>query len=120
VLGDMLQLGKHTVEAHKNIGKSVKENLTGDSDALIVVGQRAKAIKAGAMEAGMQEENIFEFLDSYAAGEFLKTFVQKGDLVLVKGSQSMRMERAVEAILLDKKNKDKLLVRQDKKWLEKR
>ena len=44
-------------------------------------------------------------MDSKETGEFLKTFVQKNDLILVKGLQGMRMERAVESILLDKKIK---------------
>ncbi|OGI80159.1 hypothetical protein A2W43_01580 [Candidatus Nomurabacteria bacterium RIFCSPHIGHO2_12_40_11] len=123
VLGDMLELGKHTQEAHKNIGRIAKEY----TDVLIVVGPRAQDIKDGALEVypssggrGINPANIFEFLDSYHAAEFIKTFVQKGDLVLVKGSQGMRMERIVEAILLDQINKEKLLVRQDKEWLEKK
>lgn len=116
VLGDMLELGKHTEEAHKNVGKVVKEN----ADLLMVVGARAKKIKEGAIEEGMNKKNIFEFLDSQEAGEFLKTFVQKNDLILVKGSQGMRMERAVESILLDKKSKKNLLVRQDEEWKKKR
>jgi UDP-N-acetylmuramoyl-tripeptide--D-alanyl-D-alanine ligase len=120
VLGDMLELGKHTLQAHNDIGHVAKENLVGDKDMLIVVGPRAKTIKEGAVEAGMSEENILEFSDSIEAGEFIKTFVQKGDMVLVKGSQGMRMERVVVAILLDQKNKEKLLVRQDDEWLKKK
>ncbi len=113
ILGDMLELGKHTIEAHKNIGKIAKENC----DVLIVVGPRAQAIKEGALEAGMSGSNIYEFLNSLQARDFMETFVKKGDLVLVKGSQGMRMERIVEVLLLDKENKNKLLVRQDSEWL---
>jgi UDP-N-acetylmuramoyl-tripeptide--D-alanyl-D-alanine ligase len=64
----------------------------------------------------MNADFIFEFLDSYSAGDFMKSFLQKGDMVLVKGSQGMRMERVVGEIILDQKNKEKLLVRQDKEW----
>ncbi len=116
ILGDMLELGKHTVEAHKNIGQIVKET----ADVLIIVGHRAEAIKEGALEAGMNNKNIFKFLDAHEAGDFIKTFVKSGDIILIKGSQGMRMERTVEAILLDQKNKTNLLVRQDKEWLLKK
>ncbi len=120
VLGDMLELGKHTIEAHKNIGKIAKENLSENAGILLVVGPRAKAIKEGALEAGMNKENIFEFSNSFEVGEYLKTFIKKDDLILIKGSQGMRMERAVGEILLDQKNKNKLLVRQDVEWLAKK
>ena len=123
ILGDMLELGRHTLQAHKSIGQIAKEILSDDSsgneNVLMVVGQRAKSIKEGAIENGMNPENIFEFLDSTLAGDYIKDFVQKNDIVLVKGSQGMRMERVVAAILLDQKNKKRLLVRQDKEWLEK-
>lgn len=115
ILGDMLELGKHTVEAHKNIGKIVKEY----ADVLIVVGPRAKSIKEGAGEAGMAEGKIFEFSNSIEAGNFIKSFIKDSDIVLVKGSQGMRMEKTVEAILFDKENKGKLLVRQDEEWKNK-
>jgi len=120
VLGDMLELGKHTIEAHKNIGRVAQQNLDRKDDVLVVVGQRAKAIREGAIQAGMDEKKIFEFLDSNEAGDFIKTFVKNGDMVLVKGSQGMRMERIVEAILKDKENKEKLLVRQDDEWKNKK
>ncbi len=116
ILGDMLQLGKHTVEAHKHVGLVAKEY----ADVLVVVGQRAQGIKEGAIEKGMNEKNIFEFLDANQAGEFIKTFVAPGDVILVKGSQGMRMERVVGEILLDQANKSDLIVRQDKEWLAKK
>jgi len=116
VLGDMLELGRHTKEAHNNIGKIAKEN----ADILVVVGPRAEDIKNGAIENKMKEKNIFQFNNSREAGEFLKTFVKKSDLILIKGSQGMRMERAVETILEDQENKSKLLVRQDPEWLAKK
>lgn len=112
VLGDMLELGKHTKEAHEKIGKIVQEN----ADILVVVGPRSEAIKEGAVEALMDFNNIFSYSNSKEAGDFLKTFVKENDLIFVKGSQGMRMERTVEMILKDQKNKSKLLVRQDDEW----
>ena len=102
VLGDMLELGKHTDEAHQRAGEVARER----SDVLITVGPRSKVM-----------EGDFHFSNSREAGEFLKTFIKKGDLILVKGSQGMRLERAVEAILLDQENKANLLVRQESEWL---
>lgn len=116
VLGDMLELGKHTTEAHENIGRIAKEHV----EILVVVGPRAKSIKEGASAIGMSGGNIFEFNNSRDAGEFLKNFVSEHDIVLVKGSQGTRMERAVEAILQDQENKNKLLVRQDLEWQRKK
>ena len=112
MLGDMLELGRHTFEAHKKMGEIAAKNC----DILIVVGPRAKAIREGALEHGMAEAQTFEFSNSRQAGEFVQTFVKKNDIILVKGSQGVRMERAVEAIMEDKANKDKLLVRQDLEW----
>lgn len=114
VLGDMLELGRHTEDSHKSIGKIAKENV----DILIVVGPRAKYIKIGAIDNGMKEENVFEFNDSVLAGEFLKDFITTGDAVLVKGSQGVRMEKAVFSILKNVEKQAKYLVRQEKEWLE--
>ncbi len=114
VLGDMLELGKHTEEAHLNIGVLAKEC----AQILVTVGGRAEKIKEGALQAGMAEENIREFSNSTEAGKFLKDFAEPGDFILVKGSQAMRMERAVFEILKDKANAKDLLVRQDDEWLK--
>ncbi len=116
VLGDMLELGRHTEEAHKNIGKIVKENI----DILVVVGPRAQYIKIGALESGMKEENIFEFQDSIQAGDFLKDFIKNRDLILIKGSQGVRMEKTVFNLLKNPEKQAKYLVRQEEEWLKKK
>lgn len=122
VLGDMLELGRHTEEAHRKIGKLVK----GKADILFTVGLRAKEIKEGAREMGMSDKglmdghpSIFEFLSSKDAGLKLKEFIKEGDVILIKGSQGMRMERAVEEIMAEPEKKSFLLVRQDAEWIAK-
>jgi UDP-N-acetylmuramoyl-tripeptide--D-alanyl-D-alanine ligase len=115
VLGDMLELGRHTNEAHAAVGALTKDM----ADYLLTVGPRAQAIKEGAEKAGMNPKNILEFTNSGAVGEFLESFVKAGDLVLVKGSQGMRMERVVERIMKDKSNARTLLVRQEDFWKKK-
>ncbi len=115
VLGDMLELGKYTEEAHKEIGKNVAINKI---DVLCTVGPRAKNIIAGALEQGFETENTFEFNNSTEAGEFLKDFIKKGDMILVKGSQGVRMEKTVEKIMLNPEKKKDLLVRQDEEWMK--
>jgi len=97
VLGDMMELGKYSIDEHKKIGVLVGEVC----DVLITVGVRSKDIGEDVLISGMKhgrEVHFFNFDDSISAGEFLKDFIQNGDIILIKGSQSMRMERAVEKI----------------------
>ncbi|MBI2065048.1 MAG: hypothetical protein HYT62_03300, partial [Candidatus Yanofskybacteria bacterium] len=114
VLGDMLELGKYTVQAHQEIG-----NLAGGSvDILVTVGLRAKFI-ADAAANQMDAKNIYSFVNSDLAKLKVQELVGDGDLILVKGSQGMRMEKVVEEIMADPLHKNELLVRQSKKWLNK-
>ena len=112
VLGDMLELGKHSTEEHRKLGGLSARC----ADILVVVGMRAMQIADGAHAAGMSRHQIFEFENSNDAGRFLDEFVREGDIILVKGSQSMRMEKIVEEIMLNPEEKEKLLVRQDAEW----
>jgi len=114
VLGDMLELGKYTAEEHKRIG----EIAGGVCDILLVVGLRAKGVVAGALMGGISEKNIIEFDDSQKAGKYLEHILESGDVVLVKGSQRVRMERAVAEIMAQPQRKAELLVRQEKEWME--
>jgi len=114
VIGDMLELGKFTEEEHYLVG----EKIYGIADILVVVGPRAKAIAEGAIEKGFIQKNIYSFDSSKTAAKFLEGVVEEGDIVLVKGSQGVRLERAVEAIMEHKELKRTLLCRQDKEWIK--
>jgi len=82
----------------------------------VTVGEKAKKIAEGARKNGFPEEFIFEFKNSLEAAGFLKEKIIYGDIILVKGSQGMRMEKIVKEIMAEPEKAKKLLVRQDKKW----
>jgi UDP-N-acetylmuramoyl-tripeptide--D-alanyl-D-alanine ligase len=113
VLGDMLELGRYTEEAHKEVGKRVASSSV---DKLIVVGERARDIAHGAQEAGMAKENIFHFSHNREAGKFIEERLEEGDLILAKGSQGARMEKIVKEIMADPLQAKDLLVRQGAEW----
>jgi UDP-N-acetylmuramyl pentapeptide synthase len=115
MLGDMLELGKYSAEAHKSVGARA----AACADILITVGFRARTCAEAALDAGLPESNIFQYEqnESRRAGKELEFKLQEGDIVLVKGSQSMRMERAVEEIMAEPQKVAELLVRQDPEWL---
>ncbi|MFA6385501.1 MAG: UDP-N-acetylmuramoyl-tripeptide--D-alanyl-D-alanine ligase [Candidatus Paceibacterota bacterium] len=106
VLGDMLELGRHSVIEHERIAEIV-----GDSaDVIVTVGIRARAF--GIAPHGAE---VMQFDNSCSAAAALPSLIREGDIILVKGSQSIRTERIVEALLADPSNSSKL-VRQEKKW----
>ncbi len=115
VLGDMLELGKHSVDEHYRAGKQAAET----ADILIAIGIRARKIAEGALDAGMPDGNIFEYDTAAEVKTELANMVKKHDIILVKGSQSMRMERIVEALMAAPEQAKDLLVRQDEEWKKK-
>lgn len=116
ILGDMLELGKFTEEEHRLVG----EKVSSIADVLITVGLRSKLIREGAKSKGFPDKNIYSF-DSYKdVTKFIVDFIKNGDVILIKGSQGVRLERVVEVIMAHPELKYKLLCRQDKEWKEKR
>ncbi|OGF86422.1 hypothetical protein A3I28_03140 [Candidatus Giovannonibacteria bacterium RIFCSPLOWO2_02_FULL_43_37] len=113
VLGDMKELGAFSQSEHKRIGEMLRAK---DVWLLFTVGPEAKFIAEGARKSGFDAFKIFEFSNSMEAGEAVKKIIQEGDLILVKGSQSARMEKAVEIIMAHPEDKETLLVRQEKEW----
>ena len=117
VLGDMLEIGKYTLEVHEGVGKSVKKI---GVDMLLTVGIRGKLIAEAAIKEGMSEKSVFQFTDIYEASEFLEAKIQKGDLILVKGSQGVRLEKVVKELMAEPARAKELLVRQDAEWVRRK
>ncbi len=114
ILGDMLELGEHSEKAHRNIGILASEIV----DILVCVGPKAKFITQSALNK-LSSDKIFTFNNSNEAKPKIKELIQEHDLVLVKGSQGMRMEKIVAEIMAEPSQTKDLLVRQSKKWLAK-
>ena len=112
VLGDMLQLGGYTVEAHKKIGYLASEVC----DYVVTVGLRTKFIDDALAEKKFASKKMRHFDNSIEAGVFVQNLIKTGDVIFVKGSQSIRMEKVVEEIMAQPELKEKLLVRQDREW----
>ncbi|MEZ0208792.1 MAG: UDP-N-acetylmuramoyl-tripeptide--D-alanyl-D-alanine ligase [Candidatus Paceibacterota bacterium] len=113
VLGDMLELGEFTRDEHYAIGKVAAKC----AHKLYTVGIRSRTTAEGALDGGMTDMQIMQCDTSVDAGKELVQVLQAGDVVYMKGSQSVRMERAVKMILAETHEPHKYLVRQEKQWL---
>lgn len=107
VLGDMLELGRYSVMEHERVGALANTA----ADMIIAVGIRARAFAA----AQIDPSKISLYDNSRTAASALAENVRAGDVILVKGSQSIRTERIVEALLANSADVTQL-VRQEKKW----
>ena len=115
ILGDMMELGKYSAEEHRKIGREAARAIS----RLITVGQRSRLTAEEAMKSGLQAESVRSFDSSAEAAAYAASIAKVGDVILVKGSQSVRMERVSKALLREPHKAAKLLVRQEKEWLEK-
>jgi UDP-N-acetylmuramoyl-tripeptide--D-alanyl-D-alanine ligase len=117
ILGDMLELGKHSESEHQAIGKFIADNKI---DRLITVGERARDIARGAKANKMLEEHVFSFTNHEEAGHFIQNRIHQGDVLLIKGSQGARMEFITKELMAEPQKAKELLVRQTSKWLDKK
>lgn len=113
-LGDMLELGSLSEQAHLDMGKAAAD---AGLDLLVACGTLAHVVAKGAKEAGMPEERIFSFAKSSDAGLFIQDRLKQGDVVLIKGSQGARMERITKELMARPDLAEKLLVRHSGDWL---
>lgn len=91
VIGDMLELGEKELEYHAETGRGIPR----DVNVVVGVGKRSRALLEGARAAGFADEQLHHFDDADSAGQFLQTFIEPGDLVLVKASRGIGLDRII-------------------------
>ncbi|MBX3051174.1 MAG: UDP-N-acetylmuramoyl-tripeptide--D-alanyl-D-alanine ligase [Caldilineaceae bacterium] len=94
VLGDMRELGDFTEEGHRQVG--IRAAAT--SEILVTVGSLGQIIGTEALNAGFPPDNLYMFENADDAIEKLRRLVQPNDLVLIKGSRAVGMDRVVTEI----------------------
>ncbi len=92
VLGDMLEMGDDAEQIHRKLGR---ELIGLKLDLIIGVGALGSYVAEGASQAGGQAEAL---VSVESAGEAIGGLIAAGDVVLIKGSRAMRMERLVEPV----------------------
>jgi UDP-N-acetylmuramoyl-tripeptide--D-alanyl-D-alanine ligase len=100
VMGDMLELGAVEGALHREAGKRAA---AAGVDVLVAVGPLSRQSAESARRAGVPEVHLHP--DSRQCAESLGEYVRDGDLLVIKGSRGMRMERVVEALLAEFKAK---------------
>jgi UDP-N-acetylmuramoyl-tripeptide--D-alanyl-D-alanine ligase len=95
VAGEMLELGPKAPWFHRNAGQAM-----GDDDVELLIGVRglAREMVEGARDAGIPEERAIFVEEPEEAAEILADKLRAGDVILVKGSRGVRMEKFVERI----------------------
>jgi UDP-N-acetylmuramoyl-tripeptide--D-alanyl-D-alanine ligase len=94
VLGEMLELGKGSLTGHREVGTAAAATC----DLLVVVGEAAGGIAAGAKAAGLDPSRILEARDREAALDLLRVRLRDGDVVLVKASRGAELDLLVDSL----------------------
>jgi UDP-N-acetylmuramoyl-tripeptide--D-alanyl-D-alanine ligase len=101
ILGDMLELGDEAERYHQELGESLSEF---NFELALVVGPLGQAVIEGAKRAGIAGEKLLGFADSAAAAKKIVNLVEEGDLVYVKGSRGIGLEKIIEKLKSGKGN----------------
>jgi UDP-N-acetylmuramoyl-tripeptide--D-alanyl-D-alanine ligase len=94
VLGDMLELGPYERRGHALVGLRAADVV----DELVTVGERGRQIALAAQMGGLAAAKIHTFDGTNDALVYLQDHLSAEDVVLVKGSHGMRMDRIVAAL----------------------
>jgi UDP-N-acetylmuramoyl-tripeptide--D-alanyl-D-alanine ligase len=91
VLGGMFELGPYEASGHEMVGIRASEI----ADRILTLGEKAKMIADAAVRAGKSPQQVSNFENTDQVVEALRDLLKEGDVVLVKGSHGLRMDRIV-------------------------
>jgi len=94
-LGEMMELGEATVTAHREAGRRVAG---AGSHYFVAMGEHAREMKGGAVNAGMPKERVGIVETHDEMVKKLEDEMREGDLILIKGSRKMELEKVVEGL----------------------
>lgn len=94
ILGGMFELGQYERKGHEMVGVRAAEVVK----QLVTVGDLAGLIADAALSAGMKPSAVLRLATVEEAADYLKSTLKAGDVVLVKGSHSLRMDRIVSSL----------------------
>ena len=114
ILGDMLELGEETENAHRGLARKFADWL----GFLVTVGDRANFTSQEASKLGMPETKIKEYNHLEPLLSEIESIIKSNDLIYIKGSQGARMEKVVKDIMAEPLRAEELVVRQSAKWLK--
>lgn len=111
-LGDMLELGAFTEEAHRRVGSKAAKV----AHVILAIGERSIFMADQAKKEGFPADKVHYFASSEEARRMLQDLMREGDIVLIKGSQGVRMEKLVKEVMAEPERAKELLVRQEESW----
>ena len=93
VLGKMNELGAESERGHRLVGEAAgREGI----ECLVAVGEGASPIVDAAGESGVRE--VIRTATTGEAADVLRKLAQAGDVILLKGSRSVKMEKILEGL----------------------
>lgn len=95
VLGDMLELGRHSRAQHFRLGKEIGRL---GIDRLYLLGKQVAQLRKGALQSGMQKERVILGQSHAELAELIRRHARKGDWLLFKGSRGMKMEAILQQL----------------------